>query len=173
MPKPTTNTPTLRAASILAGAFVTAKRDDGTVFDKLRDDAPEWCRDAVREAHDDELPDDWRFTTCRALADALLEHVEYNDGEIDDDWQHEAVSGQADVYYSDLLDWLRVGTRYAYVDDAKRELGTVSDDFMSSIKTAQYYAISQMAGILERAVREAAEEIEQADDDAEATGKPL
>lgn len=168
MNKPVTNTPILRAASTLAGAFVTAKRDDGTEFDKLRDDAPGWCRDAVREAHDDELPDDWRFTTCRALADALLEHVEYNDGEIDDDWQHEAVDGQVDVYYSDLLDWLRVGTRYTYVDDARAEYGNDADqDFMKSVATAQYYAISQMAGILERAVREAAEEIEQADNDAD------
>lgn len=162
MTTPDTHTPTLRAANILAGAFVTAKRDDGQAFDKLRDDAPEWCRDAVREAHDDELPDDWRFTTCRALADALLEHVEYNGGEIGDDWQHEAVDGQVDVYNSDLLDWIRVGTRYAYVDDAKAEFGNDADqDFMKSVATAQYYAISQMAGILERAVREAAEEIER------------
>ncbi len=50
------------------------------------------------------------------------------------------------------------------MDDAKKELGTVSDDFMSSIATAQYYAMSHMAGILYRAVQEAAEEIAEADD---------
>jgi len=55
----------------LYDCFERDTRTDGTEFVKVKDDAPEWLLDAVRE--------------CQAIASKMLEAVSENSGEEEDD----------------------------------------------------------------------------------------
>lgn len=126
--------------------FTRATRDDGTGYTRLVDDQPDWLYDAVRDAHDGELPNDWRFETCAAIA-ALID-----DGDGD---PHSIADGLVDVYTSDLLAWL-TPERMAYVDEALEEcLVDATTGVESIIRTGQYVCITHMASILVDAVSEA------------------
>ena len=51
--------------------FVIHTRADGETFTTLADDAPAWLQEAVREAHQGDLPNDWVYAECRAAAEAF------------------------------------------------------------------------------------------------------
>jgi hypothetical protein len=55
----------------LARWFEKRTRADGDVFVTTKDDAPEWLRDAVREAHQDDPPNDWTYGEAQAACEAL------------------------------------------------------------------------------------------------------
>jgi hypothetical protein len=121
----------------------------------LTDDAPGWLTDAVHEAHGDELPDDWRYATCAAIASALDER----DGpDTDDDALVEIADGLVDVYNADRLRWVAgYMTRYTLVDDAVSEAGGIDGDergILDAIAWAQCAEIERMAYALRDAWRE-------------------
>ena len=53
--------------------FTGGKRDNGDTFRKLKDGAPEWLSDLVREAHGDMMPDDYRYGMIEGAIDAIAE----------------------------------------------------------------------------------------------------
>ncbi len=101
------------------GWFETAHRGDDPEqpYTRLRDGAPEWLSDLVREAHAGMLPDDWKY---RCISSALECIAESDDPE---DAAHEWADGECDVYTSDRLAWLSSNLRRPnYCDDAVGEM---------------------------------------------------
>lgn len=116
----------------------------------LTDDAPEWLTDAVREAHDGELPDDWRYETCRRICSELDERETF-----DVDESNEIADTVTDIYNADLLRWLGgYLTRAEYCDRAAAEYGAPSDCLFTQIRTGQYLCIEEMVRVLIEAVAE-------------------
>lgn len=136
--------------------FVGAVRSDGSEYVLLTDDAPDWLKDAVREAHDFELPDDWRYATAAAIAVSLDEALDEEgvdgwgwDGW--DDWVMSTAEALVDVYNTDLARWLAGDVRRGeYVDRSIDEFGAtdVGADVFRSIRVGQFYCIEEMARVL-------------------------
>ena len=129
--------------------FERKTRGDGSTFYSLREVdgqyPPDWLHDAVRDAHDDEMPNDWRYDTIHSIVLAL------EDGSDRD----EIADSLVDVYTSDLIGWLAGNTsRLAYVDDAAAEWATDCDTVEEQIRIGQMYCISQMVNILADAIDE-------------------
>ncbi len=115
----------------------------------LRDDAPEWVSDAVREAHDGEMPDDWRYDIC----ESIFEEIDPED----DDRDFELADGLVDVYNNARVAWLAGDLgRASYCDEAADEYGIAGDTF-DRLGWGQLYCINQMVGVI-RAAIEANEE---------------
>lgn len=136
----------------MSGYFQRKTRDNGTAYVAFAEDRPEWVYDAVMEAHDGEMPDDWRFDIC----DSLFGEI---DEDTDEDSLSEIVDGLVDVYNSDLVNWLAGHLdRASYVDEAAEEFGVGdSPDVHNMIGMGQYVCIDQMAHIIFTAIKENAE----------------
>ena len=74
--------------------YVTLSDDDH--WSEIRDDLMELCR----EAHNGELPNDWRWETIYSIVDDL------NSDGWDDDTAAELAERYVDVYTGDLLTWV-------------------------------------------------------------------
>tara|TARA_B100000003_G_scaffold9637_1_gene8282 strand:+ start:5658 stop:6149 length:492 start_codon:yes stop_codon:yes gene_type:complete len=125
----TTNTHQINwflTAGTLRAAFTQDKRQDGTLFwcltDQARatvDDLTEW----LHELHDDELPNDWRYETIVAICEALQDVDAPLDEFMD---HHDLVAGIADnitdIYNADLLQWYAENTsRLCYIEQAEED----------------------------------------------------
>lgn len=109
----------------------------------LTDDAPEWLLDAVREAHDGEAPNEWRWSRCASLYHAISEGHDI----------HEDIDSLVDIYYTDLYCWLSDNpTRHDYCDEAIAEIG--GDTLVSIVIAGQHIALQRMAEILQAACEE-------------------
>ena len=78
--------------------YVTLSDDDH--WSEIRDDLMELCR----EAHNGELPNDWRWETIYSIVDDL------NSDGWDDDTAAELSDRYVDVYTGDLLTWVAGNT---------------------------------------------------------------
>lgn len=132
--------------------FQTQTRESGETFISMADDCPDWVADVVRDCHDGELPNDWRYETIAAIFGMI------EDGYGPDD-ASEIADSLTDVYNSALVAWLGDNlNRSSYVDDASAEgLTQGNADVFSQIRTGQYLAIEQMATQILAAVAENAE----------------
>jgi hypothetical protein len=145
---------------LMSEYFQRKTRDSGEAFYAFADDRPNWVYDAVMEAHDGEMPDDWRFDICDSLFDEI-------DADTNEDSLSEIVDGLVDVYNSDRVKWLAGHLlRGGYVDEAVESFG-VSDspDVYNMIGMGQYVCIEQMAHIIFQAIKDNVEEDE--DDEEE------
>ena len=117
----------------------------------LKDGAPDWLADAVEEAHDGELPNDWRYGMCESICQILEE-----DGLDPDTW--EIADRVAEVYTGRLLGWLNDLGRVAYVDQSLEEFPELPGGLPAHLMNAQAYAIDAMALVLQAAYQENAAE---------------
>lgn len=86
-------------ARIAYDSIESAERQNGGSFLRVKDDAPDWVTDLIRDAAHDRahvLPSDERYSIA---ADALESIA---DGATPDDWD----SIEGDCYTSDLIAWL-------------------------------------------------------------------
>lgn len=131
--------------------FIKDKRDNGETFTKLSDDAPEWLKDAVQEAHAGTFPNDWIYAECASAYEAI------KDGAItDEDSIHEYADGQVDVYTKDLYQWgadMCLTDLYSQAEDEANDLG---DDEVGETEKRfamiQYCAIAFIARTMLEAV---------------------
>lgn len=86
------------AARYAGSWFVWDTRHDGSRFCCLKDGAPEWLHDAIREAHGDLLPDDGIYARC----ESALEHIQAGG----DDDAHEWADGDVNCYHARRVAWL-------------------------------------------------------------------
>ena len=109
-------------AGTLRAAFTRDKRDDGSTFwcltEQARqsvDDLTEWLRDL----HDGELPNDWRYETIVAICDTLMDEDDLSNacpGEL----AVGIANNLTDIYNSDLLQWYAENTsRLCYIEQAE------------------------------------------------------
>lgn len=131
-------------ARILSTRWEELPRDDGSTFIALGgpdDGLRGIARDAIRAAHEDELPNDWRYAVCRAATEELLASGE--DAELSD----VAVSTAeliSTVYTGELLHWYAgTPTRIAYAEETE-EFGT-SEDLISRLHLGQFLAAERAA----------------------------
>jgi hypothetical protein len=110
--------------------MVQKTRDDGSKFFCFKDDAPDWMTDLSRAAHDggNVSPNDWHYQFIFEALDALA-----NQDDVDD----ARLSIEADIYISDLTDWLgSQNSRYSYVDQAIEEMGK-GDSVIQDLQNGQ------------------------------------
>lgn len=115
---------------------VTDTRANGQSFLSLDDTAPPWMVDVFHDAHDDRLPDDWKY---QFVYDALG-IIEDADEDADLDDMGEAIDSSVDVYTSRLLQWLANHVdSVGYVDDTVKEYGWPTDGGLCKVlMRAQY-----------------------------------
>jgi hypothetical protein len=143
----------------LARAFSEQTRDDSSHFFMLPDSAPAWMHDAVRTAHDDEFPNDWRFSMARSIAYAIAECESIDDARDD---AMEIGDRLADIYTGQLLNWYAaMPSRLDYCDQYREDFGAdAADTTLSHLMAAQAYAIEKMIHTILNACEARAVEIE-------------
>lgn len=131
-------------ARILSTRWEELPRDDGSTFTALGgpdDGLRAIARDAIRAAHEDELPNDWRYAVCRAATEELLSSDESAD------LSEVAVSTAeliSTVYTGELLRWYaEAPARISYAEETE-EFGT-SEDLISRLHLGQYLAAERAA----------------------------
>ena len=152
----TTNTHQINwfiTAGTLRAAFTQDKRDDGSTFWCLtdradQDDLIDWLRDL----HDDELPNDWRYETIVDICDTLMDEDDLSNtdpGEL----SVGIANNLTDIYNHSLCQWYADNpSRVAYIDDAQSD-GLISAEAttIDRLMCGQCIAIEQMAyKIIER-----------------------
>ena len=124
----------------LLSHFVSKDRN-GTRYWCTTDTVPQEVTDLIRDCHDDELPNDWRYDVIVSL---LFDFK--NTDDMDSDKLSDIVDGQVEVYNTDLARWLADNVnRSAYVDAAREDFGGLSDDIFEQLKSAQYVCIMDIA----------------------------
>ena len=128
----------------LARAFQEQTRDNKSTFYYIPEGKPPWMLEAVRSAHHDEFPNDWRFSMCRQLAYSIESYAtpeEARDGAVD------IASDAADIYTAKVLAWYaeRPG-RLDYADQWIEDNGINSVDggTLGHLMAGQTYCIEQM-----------------------------
>jgi hypothetical protein len=153
---PIPTVPSIEAGlTLLASSLVLATRTDGTEYRMLREDCPMHgdLRAIIRDAHDGELPNDWRFGMAYDLCHALLDYSQPspNPWTLDDygDVVGDIVELQIDTSTHALLTWLADNVNRCHFDD---EGAWCSDDLGSDIGTLagrrQREAIDTMAHVI-------------------------
>jgi len=142
-----------------ARAFSEQTRDDSSHFFILPESAPEWMMEALRSAHDEELPNDWRFGMVRSIAYAIAECESIDDARED---AMEIADRLADIYTGKLLNWYaEMPSRLDYCDQYREAFGAdAADTTLSHLMAAQAYAIEQMIHVILNACEARAVEIE-------------
>lgn len=130
-------------ARAMAGRFTTRTRADDTKYVCLTDEAEEWMRDVAREAHNDMLPDDWRY-------DAIASAVEFIASEDDyDDRLDEWADGMVDVYSWDLIAWLgSQAARAEYVQEARDEWGDAGESIYDELSRGQFFELREVVSLV-------------------------
>ena len=140
----------------LSTYFTTDHRTDGTAFVRLTDDAPEWLTDAVRDAHDGESPDDWRYETLAAIAARIDEYEQYGSDSMGslDVAAFDIADGLTDVYTHNLLLWVAGNLNRTFYVDELLEAESNAQSLCMLLMAAQCECIRQMVEVLITAVRE-------------------
>jgi hypothetical protein len=132
--------------------FHNLSRADGSAYWHLTSDAPEWLRDAVYQAHDGELPNDWRFETCADIWEILQEALHY--GTDLDDVCAQAADRLTPVYTWEQLAWFQDDTsRFNWIDEALATYGQ-PENGGEMLMQAIGLAIFTMASIIVDAYRD-------------------
>ena len=142
-------------AGTLRAAFTQNKRDDGSTYWCLtdradQDDLVDW----LRELHDDEMPNDWRYETIVDICTYLMDLVEPIDEQSDvSDIAFSAADSITSIYTFELCKWLSDNAgRLSYIDDAQEEgLIPAEADTFKRLQIGQFECLRSMAvRIIER-----------------------
>ena len=148
----TTNTHQINwfvTAGTLRAAFTQDKRQDGTLYwcltEQARqsvDDLTEWLRDL----HDEELPNDWRYETIVNICEALMDEDDLSNA-----CPGELAAGIAnnltDIYNHSLFQWYAdIPSRVDYIEEAVSEgLIDSNADTIARLIVGQSQCIEGMA----------------------------
>ena len=140
-------------AATLRSAFVEKHRDGvpasltGSTFWACTNEVGTELKDFIRDLHDEELPNDWRYQTIVQILDAIVEISQY---ETSPEWL-DASATIADqltsIHTCELAAWLSSnGCRASYHDEAMTE-GLISDGctLHQRLAVAQFGCIRGMA----------------------------
>lgn len=131
----------------------------------LVDDAPEWLKDAVREAHQGDMPNDWIYSEIRDVCQAIDDgDLGLDDcGDPDHDKIHEYADGAVDIYTKGLYQWqadMCLTDTYSYAEEQLSEFGGEASTGEKRISALQYCAIEAIAVTVLNAWREALDDTE-------------
>ena len=130
----------------MGSPFETKTRDSGGgTFVTLRDDAPEWLQDTIREAHFGAFPNDWIYAECEAAFDAYQDQGERPD-------THEHADGRVDVYTKDLYHWAEdmcLTDLFSEAEERATEFGPPNNSsVLGVLRVVQYCAIEMIAAVM-------------------------
>jgi hypothetical protein len=127
----------------LSDYFETRTRDSGENFIALKDEHPKWLQEAVRDAHQGSLPNDWIYVECRAACEAI------DEGDISEDETHDYADGRVDVYTKDRYQWateMCLTDLYAAAESEAEDMGYEEhENIAHRIAVVQYHAIRSIA----------------------------
>jgi hypothetical protein len=151
-----------------AAHFEKRGRENGEAFITLKEDAPGWLRDAVYEAHDGALPNDWVYAECFAACEAIDEGSITVSPEIDDDMEdvHGYVDARVDIYTKDRFRWaadMCLTELFANAEERATELCSDAMPMADRLGAVQYAAIERITEAMLEAVREFLEAQPQAE----------
>ena len=119
------------------------KREDGSEYVCLWE--TQWkdnLQEIIRECHNGEFPNDWRYEIVESIIDSLYEHfITYdNDPDLNDFRDYEIVDGLVDIYNYDLAKWLSDNNSRGYFEDDcfRNDNGDIHDQ----IRSRQYEEIN-------------------------------
>lgn len=140
-----------KTINAFASAFVRKQRDTGEFFYALAKDAPEWMRDAVREAHMEAFPYDARYD----LIVAIVESMQGYDVADMEDAISEIADYEVSPYTADRVRWLADHPSHMDATNSAREYGYCDGDtpLVDQIAAGQYYLAGQVARILWGAIQ--------------------
>lgn len=129
------------------GDTATGPREDGDEYVRLKEDAPQWVRDLVYQAHKDGtewgmLPDDTRYEMIREAVQAIA------DGDdMDQDELSITFGEDASIYTADQTAWLasRVD-RFSYVTDWVEEMDYQGEDDRQSAGSGRPSVLAMIRG---------------------------
>ena len=102
-------------------------------------DREEIQQNLIYPLHDDELPNDWRYSIIHWL---LSDFVDCEDRNQIEDRMHEIVDGFVDVYNADRIRWVGENLNRGLVES---DLASGQENIFELIGLAQYEVINQMA----------------------------
>jgi len=102
-------------------------------------DRDEIQENLIHPLHDEEWPNDWRYSTIYFL---LLDFIECEDRNQIEDRMFEMVDGLVDVYNADRIRWVGENLNRGLVES---DLATGGENIFELIGLAQYEVINQMA----------------------------
>lgn len=145
-------------ANIAGEGYDSLSYENGIV--RRNADTPEWVANAIYEAHDDIMPNNWVYEVAHDAFAAIHDGV----GSYSDDVLT-GFADSADMYNADLLNWVRdYPAASGFIDEAVSEFGGAKD-FFHSIQMGQYEARSMIFGIILEAVTSELTDREDAEDD--------
>jgi hypothetical protein len=150
---PIPTVPSIEAGlTLLASSLVLATRTTGASYYMLREDCPlhDDLADVVRDAHNGELPNDWRYGMTYTLAHALLEYSQPSTKPwtLEDflDVVGEVAELHTDHAYSRALAWLADNVSRCHFDDPEAYASDCSGDDLGQLAIRrQLEEISLMA----------------------------
>ena len=144
--------------SLLTNLITTVKGPRRIVV--LKEKAPEWVIDMVREAHGtDILPDDFRFIKIRQVLHCLMDTEAFSHEcweSCEDVWR--MPSELTSIYNTELTTWLASHlSRIGQVDEAMDDHDRSASDLIHMLSVGQEYEIQ---GILNRLIEAIDERVE-------------
>ena len=136
-------------AGTLRAAFTRDKRDDGSTFwcltEQARqsvDDLTEW----LRNLHDDELPNDWRYETIVNICEALMDEDDLSNAD-PGELSVGIANNLTDIYNHSLFQWYAdIPSRVDYIEEAISEgLIDSNADTIARLIVGQSQCIEGMA----------------------------
>jgi len=141
------------------GWFITDTRDNGEEFVKTKEGRPDWLKNLIFTAHDDMLPDDYRY---QFIEDAL-QYI----SDQDEDVGLDCPEIEADTYTSDLTKWLHSrNDRVYYLTEALEEY-EIKDGFQA-LQEAQLREREEVFYSVLNSLRELCEEEQEDEEEQEA-----
>jgi hypothetical protein len=139
--------------------FITDTRDNGEEFVKTKEGRPDWLENLIFTAHDDMLPDDYRY---KFIEDALIMIADQ-----DEDADLDCPEIEADSYTSDLTKWLHSrNDRVCYLTEALETFG-IKDGF-AALQLAQLREREEVFYSVLNSLRELCEEEQEDEEEQDA-----
>jgi len=107
----------------------------------LKEDQKETYQDFVRELHDDELPNNWRYEIITDLLQNFVNEYDQNDLE---NYLDEITDSLVDIYNSDRAKWLADDINRGCIDLKNLNMDEPNMTIFDLIGQAQYEAIYSM-----------------------------
>jgi len=113
------------------------------------DNIPQWVQDAVYEAHNGSLPNDWVFGICKAAFDYAESEINF----VDDlyDLAYEFADYNVDIYNKSIAQWYADNCNCNFIIEAEDELDDLklqSKSVVETLKQLQVLAIKNIAYIV-------------------------
>lgn len=141
------------AAKLLSSSFEAKTRDDGSPFIALTSTCPDWVSDAVRAAHEDELPNDERYALIRSASDSIADQC-FDDADDARESIWELANDLVPCYTSEILSWFADNVSRLADCDITEDMGGENLTVYDLLTLGYKKAAENVLGILIEAIED-------------------